>query len=585
MCKSRRLFWVALLLLMGVAILPTSAQATGVSVTCENGASFDNGVEVRVVQMRSGFTYVATAVGLNGFDPVLAVLDANGRGLCTDDSPEAAGYSVNLPTSGSVRASGTSAQIRFAQTSGQALADVSLVVGGFGNSSGEFILILEGMAVTQGDGAGDPFSLRLTQGMVDSGIPLSVYMVATSSTLDPYMRLVDGQLNDLQDGNGAAITCDDMGAANLCWSGTWDTAGAFISRRSGQQIGLNGRDALLALPLVGYQLDSDPDFNFLNFLMTSYQGSSTGEYLLAFHMGIGASGSSGESGESRPIQSPRVQPTVTAVAPPAGGGGVGGATGVRVTCENGASFDNGVEVRVVQMRSGFTYVATAVGLNGFDPVLAVLDANGRGLCTDDSPEAAGYSVNLPTSGSVRASGTSAQIRFAQTSGQALADVSLVVGGFGNSSGEFILILEGMAVTQGDGAGDPFSLRLTQGMVDSGIPLSVYMVATSSTLDPYMRLVDGQLNDLQDGNGAAITCDDMGAANLCWSGTWDTAGAFISRRSGQQIGLNGRDALLALPLVGYQLDSDPDFNFLNFLMTSYQGSSTGEYLLAFHAGTR
>ena len=97
--RNRAILVIAVcLLLVLIVAAPAAAQANGVSVTCTDGRSFDNGIEVTVVQMRSGFTYTATAIGLNGFDPVLAVLDSSGNGLCTDDNRDVAGYTVSLPT-------------------------------------------------------------------------------------------------------------------------------------------------------------------------------------------------------------------------------------------------------------------------------------------------------------------------------------------------------------------------------------------------------------------------------------------------------------------------------------------------------
>ena len=86
-----------------------------------------------------------------------------------------------------------------------------------------------------------------------------------------------------------------------------------------------------------------------------------------------------------------------------GGGYVApdGPVGVDVTCPDGRRITNGVKVTVVQMRTGFDYTATAVGINGFDPVLAVLDPQGRAaLCNDDERNAANYSADLPTTGYV-----------------------------------------------------------------------------------------------------------------------------------------------------------------------------------------
>src|SRR5262245_29821169 len=116
---KRVLFLVAICVGLMITPLLTEAQSSGgsgMSVTCTDGSEFDNGVEIVVSQMRSGFTYTATAIGLNGFDPVLAVLDTKtGNGLCNDDEPDASNYAANLPTTGYVPASGTSGQVRFNQ--------------------------------------------------------------------------------------------------------------------------------------------------------------------------------------------------------------------------------------------------------------------------------------------------------------------------------------------------------------------------------------------------------------------------------------------------------------------------------------
>mgnify|MGYP000266773046 CR=1 FL=1 len=123
-------FLVTTILLLSI-VMPTFAQNSapeGVTVNCDNGTTIENGVEVIINQMRSGFTYTATAVGINGFDPVLAVLDVStGDGLCSDDEAAAGRYAANLPSSGSVTASSLSSQVTFNQNSSSTFADVALV--------------------------------------------------------------------------------------------------------------------------------------------------------------------------------------------------------------------------------------------------------------------------------------------------------------------------------------------------------------------------------------------------------------------------------------------------------------------------
>ncbi|MFN8527017.1 MAG: hypothetical protein U0670_00190 [Anaerolineae bacterium] len=578
---------VLLSLCLLAVMLPAAAQAQqsppGVTVTCDNGASITNGVEIVVNQMRSGFDYTATAIGLNGFDPVLAVLDSSGNGLCNDDDATAAAYTFALPTTGNVANTVGSARVTFSQNSSSAFDDVSLVVGGFGDTTGEFVLILEGMAVTGNDGAGDPFSVRITPEMVASGVPLSVYMISLTNDLDPIMGRIDANGDIVNDSAGNPIVCDDGGDANRCWGQSASLANSGVITANGQ---VNGGqyDAMLSMDLTGLQLSADPDVNFYNFLMTSYNQSTTGQYLLAFHAATAPAGGTDTSGtfgdpNNQTVKGDDTNTSNNTQTNP----NTGVPSGTSVTCDNGASFDNGVEVRVIQMRTGFDYTATAIGLNGFDPILAVLGSDGNGLCSDDDATAAQYALSLPTTGDVAASNRSARVTFANNSSNDFEDIRLVVGGFGNSTGEFVLVVEGMGVTSADGAGDPFEVYVTPGMTLASTDMAVYMISRTNDLDPLMYAADENLAAITDGNNDPVVCDDAGNANTCYPPNTSLTNSFIQTANGR---VNGGqyDSMLVAPTSGMQLDSDPANNFFRFVFTSYQQQTTGQYLLAFHITT-
>jgi len=556
-------------------VVPVSAQAGGYSVTCDNGTSFSNGVQVRINQMRTGFNYTATAIGLNGFDPVLAVLNSQtGSGLCTDDDATAAQYSANLPTTGPISASPTSSRVTFSNNGSSGFADVSLVVGGYGNSSGRFLLVLEGMAVTAQDGSGDPFSVNITPEMVASGVPLTLYMISTTNDLDPLIYMVDSSGNSIKDNSGNPIACDDAGDTRVCSGQSSPLSNSFVTFQNGNQLKqLPGgpKDAMLSLPLAGMNLSSDRSSNFFNFLMSSYQRQTTGQYVLVFDIGVGAG-----------TTNPPVQATPIPQQQPQGNNTAGG--GVNVTCDNGASITDGVEVRAVQMRTGFNYTATAVGVNGFDPVLAVLSTSGgSGLCSDNDATAVNYSANLPSVGSVVAAPGSARVTFSNNGSSGFADISLVVGSRNNTQGEFLLILEGMAVTAADNGGDPFSVNITPAMVASGRPLTVYMISTTNDLDPLIYMVDGSLRQINDNSGSPISCDDAGDNTRCWGQSASLVNSFVTfQNNGQLKNLPGGqyDAMLNIPLTGMSLNSDRSQNFFTFLMTSYQQQTLGQYVTVF-----
>ncbi|MFN8378441.1 MAG: hypothetical protein U0452_07190 [Anaerolineae bacterium] len=279
----RFFLWSALLLVAGAANV--HAQVPGqFTVHCDDGSSFTNGIEFRIIQMRAGYDYKATVVGLNGFDPVLAVLSESGDGLCNDDAPGAARYAANLPTTGVVPASQLSSQVIFNPTSNTDFQDVSLVVGGYNDQPGEFILILEGMGVTAADNGGDPILVTLNQNMLDSGVPLDAYMITRGqSNVDPIVSLVDENYATLTDAGGHAISCDDAGT-DRCWGNTVDLSNSTVTISTGSLPGWQ-YDAYLNLDISGLPLSKDPAENWLQFIMSSYQGSA-GQYLAVFHAGL-----------------------------------------------------------------------------------------------------------------------------------------------------------------------------------------------------------------------------------------------------------------------------------------------------------
>ena len=258
----------------------TTGVSEGIAVSCDTGAEFTNGVGVTVVQMRSGYNYTATAIGLNGFDPVLAVLGEDGSGLCEDDSVEAAAYGANLPSTGPVSPSAYNAQVPFANTSASTFSNIDLVVGGFDNATGEFLLVLEGMTFSSADNAGDGFAVEVTESLANSGV-LNAYVISVTNAYDPIVSLVDADYNTVGDANGNPIYCDDAGNAALCWGDSMPLSNSFISRTGGRQLGGYQYDAMLAIPATPSDIGG-----YYNFLVNGAQ-NTYGDYVMIFHMGIG----------------------------------------------------------------------------------------------------------------------------------------------------------------------------------------------------------------------------------------------------------------------------------------------------------
>lgn len=607
----RRLsLFLLIVVLMLLIAMPVSAQDSkkgkgasnaSVDVTCPDGTEIQNGVQV-VVNMRPSYTYTATAIGVNGYDPVIGVGDESGINLCNDDEPAAGKYAVSLPSTGEVDSDRTNAQMPFYH-SNSGFSDISLVIGSTDGSDGEFILVLEGMAVTTNDGkgagAGDPYSVMITQNMVDSGVPLEVYEIAKVEKLDTFMQLVDSDRNVITLDDGTAVECDDSGT-NTCYGDSSNLENSFVQAPNAQGIPGGPGDSMLSLSLEGLPLDADPANNYLKFLMSSSGQSSFGEYIVVMHMGVNSGGGSSTTSNNNNNGQNTSNTTDNNGKPPFGGLAEGvpapdktkpdktgkGGGGVDVTCPDGTEIKNGVEV-TVSMRPNFTYTATAIGVNGYDPVIGVGDSGGINLCQDDDPAARKYTVSLPSTGDVDSSSSNTQMPFFH-SNSGFSTISLVVGSPDGSSGEFVLVLEGMAVTsndgKGEGAGDPYGVHLTQNMVDSGVPLNVYMISKVQDMDPFMQLVHADNTVVTLDDGTSVECDNAGTKS-CWGDSEDLSDSYVSDGPNSGIPGGSVDAMMSISLDGMTLDKDPNNNWFNYLMTSKNQRTFGDYIVVFHIGVK
>ncbi|MAU10321.1 MAG: hypothetical protein CL607_10900 [Anaerolineaceae bacterium] len=263
-----------------------TATTVGADVVCPDGLVINDGVEIIVVQMRPGFEYTATVVGLDGYDPILAVTPTiDGVGtyeaeLCSDDDDIAANYSVNLPTTGPVPTSTRSSRVRFSHSNSDML-NVSFIVGEFDRNPGEFVLILEGMAATPADGIGDPFVLRATPNVLNGAVGANVYMIGAESQLDPLMYLLDWDTMEPLQTESGAVVCDDSDS-DTCWGSSYPLSGGTVSRAGGRTYTADEYDPMLRIPLNMGDATESIDFPYV---MTSYQQSTSGQYIIAFHIG------------------------------------------------------------------------------------------------------------------------------------------------------------------------------------------------------------------------------------------------------------------------------------------------------------
>jgi hypothetical protein len=259
-----------------------------VFVECDDGTVVRNGVQL-VVNMRSNFDYTVTAVGVDGYNPVIAVGTMDELGLsCSDDSRDAENFEADLPTTGHVNSSNTSAQVVFSHAVDD-FANISIVTGSPDGSGGDFILIIDGLAITSNDGSGDPYIVQLTPNMTTADTSMTIYMLAAERSLNPFISwVVDFEdLEYFTDNDGNPIYCDDGGNDTTCWGNSDSLTGSNVSTSQGKVEG-SSLDSMLSVDLSDFSsLDFEGDGPFyLDFLFSSYNQSTTGNYVAVFHFGV-----------------------------------------------------------------------------------------------------------------------------------------------------------------------------------------------------------------------------------------------------------------------------------------------------------
>jgi hypothetical protein len=275
-------------LLVGSVMLPLivmsgRSHAQSIQYACENRVRFRNAVEIVLKELPPG-DYAVAALGVNGFDPKLAVIDAFGREIgCIDDSvDDVRTFSLTLPTTGVIAASPLNARLVFSNRR-SAPTDYRMIVGGFADSTGSFALVLENLAVTDESEAGGGLNVqvRVTANMSSSPIPISAYMIGVDSALDPLIQVVDED-NEPLILAGRPASCDDAGTPH-CWGESETLANAVINTLR-RHVARNF-DAMIALPWETLGLVPGAE-DTITLRFTSFNRATLGRYLAILHLGI-----------------------------------------------------------------------------------------------------------------------------------------------------------------------------------------------------------------------------------------------------------------------------------------------------------
>jgi hypothetical protein len=96
------------------------------------------------------------------------------------------------------------------------------------------------------------------------------------------IALIDQDYNFVQVGDkGEYVACDNAGYSD-CWGESYELSNYYVPRSDGRALAGGSYDAMLQIGLS----NAEP-WNFFTFLMRSSQMQTFGDYVVAFHIGIG----------------------------------------------------------------------------------------------------------------------------------------------------------------------------------------------------------------------------------------------------------------------------------------------------------
>jgi hypothetical protein len=274
------MFMVVLCLLLVTGLTPVLAgpPQQGVSgqgnldddvftITCDTGEEIIGGTKFTFINVNPGFQYRVSAIGINGFDPVIAVITEPGIGACNDDEPAVRDSQVAVPGIGLVEANNLAAQVQVNTRQG---GNIDVVVGGFQGSSGQFAMVVEGLAINPRDEL-DAFLISVPSVVKDE--PIGVYMISRDgSSLNPYLEVYGGaglQEAELDlDQTELLAVCNDVGIDECFDTPSFPGGGVLI--RNGFRYEATSSDAGISTSLGSTD-------RFL-YVFGSNEASSSGDY-------------------------------------------------------------------------------------------------------------------------------------------------------------------------------------------------------------------------------------------------------------------------------------------------------------------
>lgn len=280
----RKVLLTTALLLLVISVVPLSgafAKPTAQFAGCADEEGLQYGARFWATQL-NGVTINVTAVGVDGFDPAITVLDPEGNiVICNDDGRDVEFMAFTLPSLDEGQVAGPSeksATASFAVASDER-KDFEIIVTSADGKPGEFVLLIDGPSVFPASDE-DQYRIVTNEFMNANEVPLGVYAAnlrLPENPLHPSIHLAIGDTFELD--------CAASSSRQLCGGDTVDLTGYTVQleelAEGEEPITLTGNDVYTFFELGGTEGVE------MEFEISSAAASSTGPYALFIHTGVG----------------------------------------------------------------------------------------------------------------------------------------------------------------------------------------------------------------------------------------------------------------------------------------------------------
>ncbi|MDQ7037548.1 MAG: hypothetical protein Q9P01_22705 [Anaerolineae bacterium] len=175
---------VAILMLL-LMMLPNIVQGQSSQIECDAGEQYENQVSLipPVIAPDDFAQYIVSVMGVDDFNPVIAIAAPDFPVICNIASEAASLYSMTLPTVGDIPSSFNNTQ-DFVIFPGQN----TIQIGEFNNNLGEFVVLIES-SFDPTAATSHSFTFPMTEALLNSGITPTAYLFALTPDFAPTLTV------------------------------------------------------------------------------------------------------------------------------------------------------------------------------------------------------------------------------------------------------------------------------------------------------------------------------------------------------------------------------------------------------------